>query len=180
MVRPSMTAFLFSRLCRAAWATITCMAMACGHASWDGRTYAGHDVRFRTGPVSSSWRPIEADNAWLAFRDSVHDLVISVNGRCGKDSDDVPLTALTQHLFMYFTERQIADQKPLMLDGREALRTDLAAKLDGVPRRFVVYVLKKDGCVYDFVLIAAPGASPAVVSEFDLFVAGFSTTAAAS
>jgi len=120
---------------------------------------------------------MEAENALLAFRDPARDLVISINGRCGKDSDDVPLSALTQHLFLYFTDRQPLTQAAFSLDGREALRTVLSAKLDGVLRRFVVYVLKKDGCVYDFILIAEPTVSPSSISEFDRFVSGFSTNA---
>ena len=48
-----------------------------------------------------------------------------------------------------FSEQQLVE-----MDGREALRTHLIAKLDGVPKRFTVYVLKKDGCVYDFLHVA--------------------------
>ena len=43
------------------------------------------------------------------------------------------------------------------MDGREALRTVARAKLDGVPRELELVVLKKDGCVYDFALVAPPG-----------------------
>jgi hypothetical protein len=160
-----------------AWLVAFCLLTGCARSAWDGRTYANDNVRFQTGPVAPGWRSIEPGYALLAFQDAARDLVISVNGRCGKDSDDVPLGSLTQHLFLYFTERRILKQETLMLDGREALRTELSAKLDGVPRRFVVYVLKKDGCVYDFVLIAAPSVLPRPIQEFDQFVSGFSTRA---
>jgi len=59
---------------------------------------------------------------------------VLVNARCGHDGDDIPLLALTQHLFMNFTERQTVEQKIVPLDGREAMHTILSAKLDGVPR----------------------------------------------
>jgi hypothetical protein len=162
---------------RAAWLCVCWLLASCAHSAWDGRTYANDTVRFRTGPVAPTWRRIDAGYALLAIRDSGRDLVISVNGRCGKDSDDVPLAALTNHLFLYFTERQILRQDTLPLDSREALRTELSAKLDGVPRRFVVYVLKKDGCVYDFILVAAPSVAPGSIGEFDQFVSGFSANA---
>ncbi len=68
----------------------------------------------------------------------------------------MPLTALTHHLFLHFTDRELASQKTVELDGREALRSELTARLDGVPKHFVIYVLKKDGCVYDFMHIAPP------------------------
>lgn len=160
-----------------AWLALFCWLTACAHSPWDGRNYAKDGLRFQTGPVAEGWRNVEPGYARLAFRDAARDLVISVNGRCGRDSDDVPLTALTQHLFLYFTDRQILKQETLTLDEREAMRTELSAKLDGVPRRFVVYVLKKNGCVYDFVLIAAPSVTASSVQEFDRFVSGFSTKA---
>ncbi len=166
-----------SRSSHVVWLALFCLLTACAHRPWDGRTYANDGVRFQTGPLPPGWRSIEPANALLAFRDPARDLVVSVNGRCGKESDDVPLTALTQHLFMFFTERQIHRQSTVSLDGREALRTELSAKLDGVPRRFVVYVLKKNGCVYDFVLIATPSVTPGSIQEFDHFVSGFSTNA---
>lgn len=150
-------------------------AVGCSRSSWDGRVFRGDNVEFRAGRVPPGWHRIDDANSLLTFRDSARDLVITVNGRCGKDGDDVPLQALTQHLFVYFTEREIMDERTIALDGREALRTELSAKLDGVSRRFVVYVMKKNGCVYDFILISAPTADANAKGEFDQFVLGFST-----
>ena len=99
--------------------------------------------------------------------------MVAVNGRCGVDGDDVPLASLTQHLFLQFTERELKSQEELTLDGRAAMRTELLGKLDGVPKHFIVYVLKKDGCVYDFWRIGEPGAGDA--SSFESFVRGFAT-----
>ena len=93
-------------------------------------------------------------HALLAFRDDAQSATIGVNGRCGKDGDDVPLQALTHHLFLHFTDREVISQKTLTLDGRDAMRTEMLAELDGVPKRFTIYVLKKDGCVYDMLHIA--------------------------
>jgi hypothetical protein len=114
------------------------------------------------------------DHALLAFRDDPTQSTIAVNGRCGKDGDDVPLESLTHHLFLHFTDREVEQQQRLTLDGRDALRTDIRAELDGVPKRFLVYVLKKDGCVYDFLYIS----DVAVASgsqDFERFVQGFAT-----
>jgi hypothetical protein len=123
--------------------------------------------------VPASWRPIEVEGALVAFRDESSAATVAVSGRCGLDGDDVPLSALTHHLFLQFTEREISSQKLTELDGREALRTELKAKLDGVPMHYLVYVLKKDGCVYDFMLIGASDSSG--VSNFERFVQGFAT-----
>jgi hypothetical protein len=147
----------------------------CGGPTFDGKVYRGSDVSFRVGPLESDWRRIDVDGALLAFRDDESGATIAMNGRCGLDGDDVPLHALTHHLFLNFTKRRVESQQAVTLDGREALRTELSADLDGVSKQFVVYVLKKDGCVYDFLWIGADGSPQASAAEFQQFVQGFST-----
>lgn len=147
--------------------------LGCSAQHYSGSVYDDGNIRFRTGAVPPAWHTIEADGTLIAFRDDEHGATVAVNGRCGIDGDDVPLPSLTQHLFLQFTEREQKSQQELMLDGRAALRTELTGKLDGVPKRFVVYVLKKDGCVYDFWRISDPGADD--TASFEGFVKGFST-----
>ena len=125
--------------------------------------------------MPSTWRRIDADGALLAYRDDATPASVVVNGRCGKDGDDVPLESLTHHLFLEFTDRTVESQAKLMLDGREALQTELLASLDGVPKRFTVFVLKKNACVYDFIHVTPPDAPPQGRRDFVAFVEGFST-----
>ena len=153
------------------------MLSACGATAFDGRVYKNADLSFRLAAVPSGWRRIEADDALLAFRDDASLASVILNGRCGKDGDDVPLVSLTHHLFLSFTDRVIENEQRIALDGREALRTELTAKLDGVEKHFVVFVLKKNGCVYDFVQIAPPGGSAESHDQFVRFVQGFATIA---
>lgn len=146
---------------------------ACGGAHFNGGVYDDGTLRFRTGPVPVAWHPIKAEGTLLAFRDDQTPATVALNGRCGVDGDDVPLASLTQHLFLQFTERALKSQQEQILDGRAALRTELVGKLDGVPKQFLVYVLKKDGCVYDFWRISEPGADDS--AAFEAFVKGFAT-----
>jgi len=161
----------------AAGAGALCLGAACGGPSFDGRVYRNDELAFRVGPIPPSWRAIEASEALLAFRDDQAGATIAVNGRCGKDGDDVPLIALTNHLFLQFTERQLLSQDTVRMDGREALRTRMLAALDGVPKRYTVYVLKKDGCVYDFLRIA-DAATGSDEAHFEHFVRGFAALSA--
>ena len=91
-------------------------------------------MNFRVGEIPPTWSRLEVANARLAFRDDAAQSTVLVNGRCGKDGDDVPLKSLTQHLFLSFTERQPIEENVISMDGREALHTVMSAKLDGVPR----------------------------------------------
>lgn len=149
----------------------------CGGASFEGGVYRGDGLAFRVGALPSGWRPIEASGALLAFRDDLAAATVAIGGRCGKDGDDVPLESLTHHLFLDFTDRSIESEERLALDGREALRTRLMARLDGVPKRFDVFVLKKNGCVYDFMFVTPPRASADAEERFAGFVAAFRTIA---
>jgi hypothetical protein len=149
------------------------LATACGGPSFDGRVFRNGDVAFHVGPVPPTWHPIEATGALLAFRDDRAAATVALNGRCGLDGDDVPLEALTHHLFLQFTGRELVSQQRVDLDGRAALRTEMLAELDGVKKHYVVYVLKKDGCVYDFLYVSPR--SDGAAGEFERFVRGFGT-----
>lgn len=130
-------------------------------------------MSFQIGPLSDEWQRIKTDLARLAFRSERSEATLMVNGRCGRDDEDVPLAALTRHLFFTFTEREVIEEKMVAMDAREALHTIARAKLDGVPKMFDVYVLKKDGCVYDFVIISAPERFESNRAVFERFVSGF-------
>jgi hypothetical protein len=147
-------------------------ALACSAANFDGRVFRQGNVAFRLEHLPPSWRQIEINDTALAFRDDERETTVAINGRCGRDAEDVPLQSLTQHLFLQFTERKLQEQRIIPLDGREALETLLVAKLDGVEKHFHVVVLKKDGCVYDFLQIANAPQDP---EQFRFFVNGFSS-----
>jgi hypothetical protein len=149
----------------------------CGKASFDGRVFQNEQLSFRLASVPDTWQQLDAEGALLAFRDPKTPATMAVSGRCGSDGDDVPLESLTHHLFLAFTDRNVESQVRVQLDGREALHTEMLARLDGVPKRFTVFVFKKNGCVYDFVHVAPPGAPAEGRHEFVAFVQGFSTIA---
>jgi hypothetical protein len=158
--------------CLALFVTCSGALAACSAGQFDGHVFRKGDVAFRLAEVPPSWRVLEVSDTALAFRDDEAASTIAINGRCGKDADDVPLRSLTQHLFLQFTERNSEEQETFALDGREALLTRLDAKLDGVRQYFQVVVLKKDGCVYDFMQIAN---QPQPKEPFVKFVNGFSS-----
>ncbi|WP_437734938.1 hypothetical protein [Sorangium sp. So ce1335] len=159
----------------AARASLLALALAgCGGPSFDGTIYRGPDVAFRVPPAPASWRQISVSDASVAYRDDANGATVALNGRC-KSEEDVPLISLTNHLFLHFTEREVLKQEVVPFDGREAMHTVLSAKLDGVPKVFDVWVLKKNGCVYDMLLIADPARYAASEPAFTRMVRGFST-----
>lgn len=151
---------------------------ACGgapRASFEGNVYRKGDIAFQLPPAPAGWRQVEVSDASLAFRDDNHDASVLLNARCLSADDRTPLVALTNHLLIGATERKYLSQEVEPFDGREALHTKLEAKWDGVPMALDVFVLSKDGCIYDFVYLGAPAGFDAGSAEFERFVRGFRT-----
>lgn len=125
----------------------------CASTSWNARVYHKGSLHFQIGTLPNSWQRVDVEGSLVAFHH--HDGgSIYVYARCGRDSDDVPLSALTQHLLIGFTERNVQSEQKIPFNGREALRSVIDAKLDGVAVMLDIVVSKKDGCVYDLTHIA--------------------------
>jgi hypothetical protein len=158
----------------------TCLATialaGCGATAFDGHVYHGEGYSFTVPPPPPAWSRLQMPDAALAFDDTRTGAVIAVNGRCDRDGEDVPLKSLTQHLFLQFTERETHSEETFPFDGREAMRTDVSAKLDGVARRLVVWVMKKDKCVYDLMYLTRPERFDDSVGAFDAWAKGFSAS----
>lgn len=163
---------------RAALGLGALLAVACGGASFNGVEYRDKEVAFRLGAVPAGLRQVQASDAKVSFQNDEAGVTVAVAARCGQESDDVPLRALVQHLFIQFTERQLISEKEFSLDDRAALEMEMKARLDGVPRHFIVTVLKKDGCVYDFLHIDGGGQSSILEqsrADYRQMVRGFHT-----
>ena len=153
--------------------TVTLVLCACAHTETlqDGTLRKG-DVSIRLGPVPAEWRPIRVDGADVAYRDDARQGSTLFDVRCGSRDDDAPLSVLTEHLIMGTTEREYDSQETVPFDGREALHTLMRAKLDGVPMQYDIYVMKKNGCVYDLVYVAPPDRFSQGAAAFEAFARG--------
>lgn len=117
--------------------------------------FQGHGVRYRVGDPGAGWQKNslpDADIAWI-YGDGLASLLI--NSRC-VGTKDVPLEALASQLLIGMTEQDQISAVREQRSGREALETTSNARIDGVLQVWKSYVLKKDGCVYDIVLVADP------------------------
>jgi hypothetical protein len=154
------------------------LCLGCASAPFDGTTYRGEGFAFRVPKAPPSWELLDVSHASVAYQDRKSGGTIAINGRCGVDGEDVPLRSLTMHLFLQFTARETVLEETVPLDSREAMHSVVLAKLDGVAKKFDVWVMKKDGCVYDFVYITSPEGYASGVGEFNQFVRGFATVSA--
>ncbi|MFN0064204.1 MAG: hypothetical protein ACKVPX_16985 [Myxococcaceae bacterium] len=139
---------------------------ACASTSFREGTVRKPQVRYSVGQVSAAWtlvRVSETDLAYLA-KSSSHSL--AVNATC-EGHDDPPLEALTQHLLIGFTDRELVAEEKMTIDGRAGHRSHYKATLDGVPVELAFVVAKKDGCVYDFTYLAPVGRFAEHLQDFE-------------
>ncbi len=147
--------------------------IACASDRLSGGVYDNGVVRYRAEKPPAEWKPVDVDNADLAWHNPTLGAAILMNTHC-EGVEDAPLEALTQHLTIGMTEREILAQRKFMHSGREALETEMTAKLDGVQRHMELLVIKKDGCVYDIVLDAPPDRFPAARAQYERLRDSFS------
>lgn len=153
------------------------ISAGCGGSGSYSRGVFHGETTYRVEPPSSRFHTIDVeDGNDLAWVDDADGTIIQVNGSCAR-ALDIPLVALTNHLLIGFTAREYVGEPELRpMVGREALFTHVRARLDGVPRELLFVVTKKDECVYDFALVAAPGAPfERGRVEFDQIISSFST-----
>ena len=139
----------------------------------NGEMFTAEGLAYRVvKPGGDGWRRVDfADNdlAWMSTS-SAH--VIAINATC-TGHEDPPLDVLTNHLVFGFTDKELIKRTPFTLDGRDALRTVVHAKLDGVPTALELVVLKKNGCVHDFTYVSPLGEEAKYRAEFEALIAGF-------
>ncbi len=98
--------------------------------------------------------------------------VIAVNSLCDRYKDS-SLRTLTKDLTRSYSDEEFVKQESLYVDEREALKTSVKGKMDGVPMESVYVVLKKNDCLFDFSLHAKDQLTDQERNDFDSFIAGF-------
>ncbi|MEY4583259.1 MAG: hypothetical protein RL701_7962 [Pseudomonadota bacterium] len=145
---------------------------ACGSSeSFRERIFDDGNVRYRVGAQTQPFERISVADNDLAWHDARYG-TISVNSTC-QQFEDVPARALLNHLLIGTTERKFNVEETVTLDGRAAQHVIADVQLDGVPVTVNVYLLVKDGCVYDLTLVATREKLSAAQPLFDAFVRDF-------
>jgi hypothetical protein len=145
-------------------AALLLAAIACGGPTFQGGVYADDRVRYRLGPLDPGWQRVEVGSNDLAFhRPNMG--TISVNSTC-TDYEDVPVAALVNHLLFDTSKRRFLTEEDVTLDGRGARHVIVQVELDGVPLEIELFVVKRDGCVFDLSHVRSRTAPKAAQADF--------------
>lgn len=128
---------------------------------------------YRTGTLASSWQVVHLEMASVSYFNRDLHAIIESNASCRDDAEATPLETLTNHLLLGYTERNYRTSEKVPLVQREALHTVVEAKLDGVPMMLDLYVMKRNGCIFDLSFAAPPAHFGDGSPAFSQFVQGF-------
>lgn len=157
-------------------------ALACASGWVDhGDTYfaektksaAPEQATYKFTPPGADWEPIDQKGAQVVWASRSYPAVIHLDSQCGKHGDS-SLEQFTDHLMIDFREWKKVSQQIESFSGRDAVRTVVIGELDGVQQmQMELLVLKKDGCLFDFQLLAPPSYFAQGKVDFDRVVSGF-------
>jgi hypothetical protein len=163
-------------LCALLLTTVSCAHTLAGSYDPEHRQACNAGACYVVGALDGSWNFLHREGAAVAFFNPATNAIIESNASCRDDSEAAALEALTNHLLIGYTERHVATQALVTIDQREALHTIIDAKLDGVPMTLDLYVLKRNGCIFDLSLASPPAAHEQLAAPFAAFVSGFHQT----
>lgn len=167
---------------RTPFAAALSLAIVAGCSGWQGDTYYAHrsppkrarkETTYRFGDPGAGWSSVrnlkDVQVAWT-HRDIGG--VIELHAQCD-DQGDSSLDQYTDHLRIDWTQWTVESQEEDRLVGRAALHTVALGQLDGVERRNELWVVKKNGCLFDLRYSANPAHFAEGRDAFADVVAGF-------
>lgn len=175
------------RASRASWCAsgLAAMTLLCiGCAGWRGAgdTFYGHRVpraraqkeaTYGFGQPGSGWTPItDVKGVQVAWENRSLAGIIELHAQCDEQGDS-SLAQYTDHLRLDFDDWTVVEQGEATLVGRAARRTVVDASLDGIARRNELWVVKKNGCLFDLRYSASPADFAAGQRDFAAVVQGF-------
>lgn len=148
-----------------------CLGACATSTSFHDRIFDDGTVRYRVGALAPQFTRVEVGDNDLAWHDRALG-TISVNSTC-RNYEDVPASALLNQLLFGTTARNFRVEEITTLDGRAARHVIVDVELDGVPVILNVYLLQKDGCVYDLAHVASQAQAERARPVFEAFVREF-------
>jgi hypothetical protein len=133
------------------------------------------DKGYRLTLPGPDWSVTADSKADLELRHQDGLAAMLANAECDDRAKSRSAGLLLGQLLIVLHDRATIEQNEVSLDGRQALHRVLDGRVaaDGAPTRIEAYVLKEQGCVYDFAYAAPPASFEAWRADFRRFVESF-------
>ncbi|QQR79709.1 MAG: hypothetical protein IPJ69_10195 [Deltaproteobacteria bacterium] len=140
-----------------------------------GRTFQSGLGSFEVGRLPEGWSNPQNKLKQVVYTHDGMQATIVTDALCGKKFEEAPLRRLALDLLEPMEKSKIKSEKEFVLDGRKAYQMVGEGAIDGICMEMGVRVLKKDFCVYDFVLFAPKKYFSQSQKDFENYVSGFRT-----
>jgi hypothetical protein len=127
---------------------------------------------FKVGLPGSDWTSHREQGTQVAWRNKSMPIMMQVRSQC-QEHGDSDLESLTDHLRIDWTGWTVLEERLIELVDRDALRSTVEGKLDGVSMKAELIVIKKDGCIFDLDYFAPTRYFDAGLPAFEKVVEGF-------
>ena len=133
------------------------------------------DKGYRLTLPGSEWSVAADSKADIELRHQDGLAAMLANAECDDRAKSRSAGLLLGQLLIGLRDRATIEENEVSLDGRQALHRVLDGRVaaDGAPTRIEAYVLKEQGCVYDFAYAAPPASFEAWRADFRRFVESF-------
>lgn len=155
---------------------IAACVVATGCATSSGRIEGGvfHSAKgYRVTLPSSGWTVDPAPRADLALQADAKAGGMLVDATCGGPEATRPLDVLARHLTFGLTKREVLQNGPATVAGREAAHSVVRGMAEGRDVTVEALVMRTGPCVHDFLYVAPSGAFEAGRPAFRALVESF-------
>jgi hypothetical protein len=161
-------------VCRAPLALALAAVVACAGRRIDNGIYHS-EKGYRLTLPGTDWSVATDSKADLELRHQDGLAAMLVNAECDARATSRSADLLLGQLLIGLQDRATIEQNEVSVNGQQALHRvlDARASADGAPTRIEAYVLKDQGCVYDFAYAAPPASFEAWRPDFHRFVQSF-------
>ena len=142
-----------------------CWAFGSGGSRLEGR--------YRLSDLERPWTVVDAGGADFAWWHRETGATIYTDSNCEKAFSDSSLERLANAQAAAIDDSQLVELKEHRLSERDALTAIYAGQVDGVPVRVMTTVVKKDRCIYDFVMVAPVSTDAPLEQDYQSLVASF-------
>jgi hypothetical protein len=130
---------------------------------------------YRLTLPGTEWSVATESKADLELRHQDGLAAMLANAECDDRARSRSAGLLLAQLLIGLHDRATIEQNEVSVNGRQALHRVLDGRVsaDGAPTRIEAYVVKDEGCVYDFAYAAPPASFEAWRADFRRFVESF-------
>jgi len=155
----------FILILAAALSLSACWPFGGGRSRLEGRYTTDHPGRL--------WAAVDPGGADKAWWHTENGAAVYTDSNCEQAFVDNPLERLAQAQAAAIDEAEMVESREHRLAERAALTVVYKGQLDGVPVSVTTTVLKKNQCIYDFVLVAPVDRVEEVLGAYETVVTSF-------